>query len=112
MEPNISYKIEMTTNTLYSFPRIYRIMSIDGAEVLKQLVSFKEVQAVNPELGVEYAELYKAFLENFVDSIDTSLGFLGLKELDFSNFASGIDYVSSVSALTIYDAEMADRGQV
>jgi hypothetical protein len=99
MEPTVVYTIEMTTNTIRSFPRIFRIVSINGTEIHKQLVSFEEVQAVRPDLGVEYAELYKTYLEDFVTSVDTSLGFLGLAEVDLSDFASGINYAASVSAV-------------
>lgn len=102
MEPSVVYTIEMTTNTVRSFPRIFRVVSIDGTEIHRQLVSFEEVQAINPGLGVEYAELYKTYLEDFVASVDTSLGFLGLTETDLSDFASGINYAASVSAVPAY----------
>lgn len=102
MEPNVVYTIEMTTNTIRSFPRIFRVVSINGTEIHRQLVSFEEVQAINPGLGVEYAELYKTYLEDFVASVDTSLGFLGLTEADLSDFASGINYATSVSAVPAF----------
>jgi hypothetical protein len=107
MEPTVVYTIEMTTSTIRSFPRIFRVVSIDGTEIHRQLVSFEEVQAVRPELGIEYAELYKTYLEDFVASVDTSLGFLGLAETDLSDFASGINYAASVSAIPTYQPPTA-----
>jgi hypothetical protein len=101
METNVTYEIEVTTTNLYNYPRIFRVLSVDGVEVSKDLVSFKEVQLVNPTLGVEYAVLYKAFLENFVDSIDTSLGFLSLKEMDLYDFSLALNYAASVSAAPV-----------
>ena len=79
-------------------------MSVDNVEVSRELVGFKEVQLVNPELGIEYAGLYKTFIQNFVDSIDPSLGFLALKEVDLYSFSIALNYVSSVSAVSMQDS--------
>jgi hypothetical protein len=101
METTVTYVIEVTTTNLHNYPRIFRVLSADGVEISKELVGFKEIQMVNPEIGVEYAALYKTFLENFVESIDPSLGFLALTELDLYDFSLALNYAAAFSAVPI-----------
>jgi hypothetical protein len=104
MGPEVSYEIVMATIGTATFPKTHRVVKIDGVEVARQEAGFKEIQIINPELGLEYAILYKQFLLNFVNSIEPSLGFLGLTEESLTDFSRGIYYAAGNSAVTIQDS--------
>jgi hypothetical protein len=104
MGTEVLYEIVITTIGTATFPTTNRVVKIDGVEVSRQDAGFKEIQSINPELGLEYATLYKKFLLDFANSIDSSLGFLGLTEEALTDFSKGLYYASGNSAVTIEDS--------
>jgi hypothetical protein len=85
------YIIESSPHAV-SHPRIYKVSSISGVEVSRQEVSFLEASLAEPELFTDFLSQYKAYISDYANSIDVSLGVDALKEETLRSFEKGIMY--------------------
>lgn len=81
--------------TSIPFPRLYRLVSIDGVEVARYDVAFDEVATVSPEVSSEYVVAFKSFLADFNESLDPAVGLSDFNYSDFMSLSSAISYINS-----------------
>lgn len=81
--------------TSIPFPRLYRVVSVDGVEVARYDVAFDEVATVAPEVSSEYVSAFKAFLVTFNETLDPAIGVSDFNHSDFWALASAVSYVTS-----------------
>ncbi len=77
------------------FPRLYRVVSIDGTEIARYDVAFDEVSTVAPEVSSEYVSAFKAFLATFNETLDPAIGVSDFNHSDFNSLAQAIAYITS-----------------
>jgi hypothetical protein len=81
--------------TSIPFPRLYRLVSVDGIEVARYDVAFDEVAAVAPEVSSEYVVAFKNFLTVFNETLDPAIGLSDFNFGDFMSLASAVSYITS-----------------
>ncbi len=81
--------------TSIPFPRLYRVVSVDGTEIARYDVSFDEVSTVAPEVSGQYVSAFKTFLANFNETLDPAIGVSDFNHSDFSSLAQAIAYITS-----------------
>lgn len=52
-----------------SFPKIYRVIQVDGVEIARSSVLFEEVVSVSPSTALEYLASYKLYVAQIAESI-------------------------------------------
>lgn len=77
------------------FPRLYRVVSIDGAEVARYDVAFDEVATVSPEVSGQYVTAFKEFLSAFNETLDPAIGVADFNEPDFISLGNAVAYITS-----------------
>jgi hypothetical protein len=77
------------------FPRLYRLVSVDGVEIARFDVAFNEVAAVDPEVSSQYVIEFKNFLTAFNETLDPAIGLSDFNFGDFMSLASAVSYVTS-----------------
>jgi hypothetical protein len=71
MSNTVLYVIEPDEN-FNSFPKIYRVIKVDGVEIARSTVFFEEVVLASPDLALEYLTTYKLYLAEVANSIPAS----------------------------------------
>lgn len=81
--------------TSIPFPRLYRLVSVDGVEVARYDVAFDEVATVAPDVSSAYVSAFKEFLSSFSDTLDPAIGLSDFNHSDFMALSNAVSYVVS-----------------
>jgi hypothetical protein len=77
------------------FPRLYRVVSVDGEEIARYDVTFDEVATVSPEVSSQYVTAFKSFLSVFNETLDPAIGLADFNHSDFGSLGNAVAYISS-----------------
>jgi hypothetical protein len=71
MSNTVLYVIE-PDDKFNSFPKIYRVIEVDGVEIARSPVLFDEVVIASPNTALEYLTAYKLYVSEIASSIPTA----------------------------------------